>query len=286
MTRLGTADVRDIPTDLHAYDAELNRKTGGSLRDLACHAAQMAGNGIADESPHFRMGVIPVTSGKGVISGFSEAVCAIVSHLGFEAFVTNGADVAGLAEAFEKGAHGILMADDRRFVAIHMESRRVIYNETATARGYVAGLDLMTGGLRGRNVAVIGCGPVGSAAMETAIDRGAVLSVFDVDSTRCRNAVKTVERSWGSKIKIRTDFESLLYDTNLIIDATPAGNIIHESHIGSGTFIAAPGVPLGLDSKACTKIGARLLHDPLQIGVATMAMLAFKAHLCCRNKFL
>jgi len=36
--------------------------------------------------------------------------------------------------------------------------------------------------------------------------------------------------------------------------------------------VAAPGMPLGLTAAAAEKTGLRLLHDPLQIGVATMAV--------------
>jgi hypothetical protein len=42
--------------------------------------------------------------------------------------------------------------------------------------------------------------------------------------------------------------------------------------ITARTYIAAPGVPLGLTAAAAVKAAPRLLHDRLQIGVAAMAV--------------
>jgi pyrrolysine biosynthesis protein PylD len=36
------------------------------------------------------------------------------------------------------------------------------------------------------------------------------------------------------------------------------------------TYISAPGMPTGLGAGALKKLSGRYLHDPLQIGVATM----------------
>lgn len=44
------------------------------------------------------------------------------------------------------------------------------------------------------------------------------------------------------------------------------------------TYIAAPGMPLGLTRGAVEKIGDRLFHDPLQTGVAIMAIEATLLH--------
>jgi pyrrolysine biosynthesis protein PylD len=62
----------------------------------------------------------------------------------------------------------------------------------------------------------------------------------------------------------------------MIVDATPAAEIIDAEFISPQTFLTAPGMPLGLDRDALKKISDRLLHDPLQIGVATMGMAAVK----------
>jgi 3-methylornithyl-N6-L-lysine dehydrogenase len=279
MTRLCTDDVQGIPAKLHEYDLELRRKTGCSLRELACHAAGIEIKKVEHQLHLFPIGIIPVTSGKGLIKGFSDAVHGIVSQLGFAAFITEATDVAGLAEAFKRNADAILLSDDTRFVAINIESRHVIDNSEATARGYVAGLDLMVGGVNAKKVLVIGCGPVGSAAANELVQKGAVVSLFDIDSSRCREIRESIEREFEKGIEVATEMETALHDTHLIIDATPARDIIKAHHVGPDTHIAAPGVPSGLDPEAQSEIGDRLLHDPLEIGVATMAFSALKWHM-------
>lgn len=276
MTRLRTDDVQGIPAKLHEYDLELRRKTGCSLRELACHAAGIEIKKMEHQLHLFPIGIIPVTCGKGVIKGFSEAVYGIVSHLGFAAFITEATDVAGLAEAFQRNVDAILLSDDAQFVAINIQSRYVIDNLEATARGYVAGLDLMVGGVNAEKVLVIGCGPVGSAAANELVHKGAAVSLFDIDASRCREIRESIEREFEKGIEVATELEKALHNTHLIIDATPARDIIKAGHVGPDTYIAAPGVPSGLDPEAQSEIGDRLLHDLLEIGVATMAFSAFK----------
>ncbi|MCG6881637.1 MAG: 3-methylornithyl-N6-L-lysine dehydrogenase PylD [Deltaproteobacteria bacterium] len=279
MTRLRTDDVQGIPAKLHEYDLELRRKTGCSLRRLACHAAGIEIKKVEDQVHRFPIGIIPVTSGKGVIKGFSDAVYGIVSHLGFAAFITEATDVAGLAEAFRRNADAIVLSDDTQFVAINIQSRHVIDNSEATARGYVAGLDQMVSGVNARRVLVIGCGPVGSAAANELVLKGAAVSLFDIDVSRCLEIRESIKRELEKEIQVTTELETALRTTHLIIDATPARNIIKAHHVGPDTYIAAPGVPPGLDPEAQSEIGDRLLHDPLEIGVATMAFSALKWHM-------
>jgi pyrrolysine biosynthesis protein PylD len=277
VTRLHKTDVQGILDRLHEYDIELSQKTGRSLMGLACYAAGVDLKRTERDVNRYRIGVIPVTSGKGLIEGFCEAVLGIVSHLGFDAFKTNLTDVAGLAEAVEQKAHAVMLSDDDCFLAIDMEGRKGIDNSTATGKGYAAGLDLMAGGLDGKHVLVIGCGPVGSAAAETCIRKGAHIAVFDTDPSRCFNAKRSIERNLRKEIRIENELETALGHSDLIIEATPGKNIIGEKHIKPNTYIGAPGIPIGLDVNAKTKIGERLLHDPLQIGVATMAVEALKS---------
>jgi pyrrolysine biosynthesis protein PylD len=162
------------------YDAELAAKTGFSLRGIACWAAGIGEDEIQLMLDSVLIGIIPISSGEGIISGFCDAVKAIVSHLGCRAFITQAADVAGLVEAFEKNTDIIILSDDDRFVALHAKSRRIIDNAVATGEGFATGLNLMVGGLMGRDVLVIGCGPVGCSAIEHLIRMGARVSVYDI----------------------------------------------------------------------------------------------------------
>ncbi len=277
MTRLRTQDISEIPSGLHEYDRELVLKTGCSLRDLSCRAAGISPQEAGGNRLSFRIGIIPITGGKGVIKGFSTAVYGILSHLGFDAFVTASADVAGLAEAFEKEADAVMLADDVRFVIIDTINRKVVDNAVATARGYVEGLDRMARGLKEKEVLVIGCGPVGKATVVSLVGRGANVSVFDIHFPRCRHICQAMETAFEKEIGIAPDLEAALREKRLIIDATPARNIILARHIGPGMYIAAPGVPVGLDPEAQSQMGNRLLHDKLEIGVATMAFSTYKS---------
>jgi pyrrolysine biosynthesis protein PylD len=62
----------------------------------------------------------------------------------------------------------------------------------------------------------------------------------------------------------------------LVVDATNAAEIIQAQDISPETYVAAPGMPLGLSRDALRKVSSRLLHDSLQIGVATMAFEVLK----------
>ena len=274
MTRLTTADIRTIADNLVDYNANLMAATGHSLRGIACHAAGISKAQFDKTLGNLVVAVIPVTSGEGLIGKFCDAVKSITCHLGANTFITQATDVAGLAEAFEKKADIVLMSDDDRFIALRVQSYRVIDNADATGNGYAAGLNLMTGGLKDRDVLVIGCGPVGLAAAESLIRIGARVSVYDIDPSNSQNLAAKIKSAFDSDILIENDLETALSEHRLIIDASPAANIIQAHHITPDTYISAPGVPLGLSDKARLKISSRLLHDPLQIGVATMVACA------------
>ena len=109
MTRLRTDDIINIAAGMADYDAELAAKTGFTLRGIACCAAGVREDEIQPMLDNVLVGVIPISSGEGIISGFCDAVKDIVSHFGCRAFITQAADVAGLVEA-EKSYVDILYA--------------------------------------------------------------------------------------------------------------------------------------------------------------------------------
>lgn len=279
MTRLITADISDIAANLKNYDRELVARTGCSLSGIACCAAEIDEAHIKNLLPKIRVGVIPISSGKGFISGFGEAVLSILLHLGADAFVTRTTDVAGIAESFEKKADIVMLADDERFVALQIRSRSVADNAVCTGKAFATGLSLMAGGLKDREVLVIGCGPVGRSATETLIRMGARVSVYDVQVEPLKEWVKTIAQTADEKIQIARALDPALKRHQFIIDASPARNIIHADHITSQTYVSAPGFPCGLDAEAQARLSSRLLHDPLQLGVATMLVSAAKYHI-------
>jgi len=276
MTRLKSEDIRDIGDDWVAYEAELQTITGRGLAGVAAHAAGIDTAAAAERLAALAVWAVPMTCGQGVIGGFSRAVARIAGHLGCRAHCAAQSDAAGLAEAFENGADLILLSDDSRFVAIDAARRQVVDNGAATGTGFAAGLDLMAGGLTGRTIVVMGCGPVGRAAAAAAASFGASVRLHDLKPDRCRRAVDDLKQQ-GVQAGNVAGIEEALDRHRLIIEATNSPDTIPAARIHADTRIAAPGVPLGLDRRARTRAAGRLLHDPLEIGVATMLTLALAA---------
>jgi pyrrolysine biosynthesis protein PylD len=279
MTRLKSADIAPILAGLDEYDARLKRTTGASLRQIACRAAGVEEALIGKLGSHVRFAAVPVRSGLGVIDGFSGTVAGIVTHLGFEAFVTESSDVAGMAEGIERGAHVLMFADDECFVAITPERRHVVDNNLATAQGFVAGVELMRGGLAGATALVLGCGPVGVAAAASLLDRGADVALCDIRHERVTAALRKMAegaagRMRADRIRIEEDARAALRRYEVIFDATDAGGFIEPSHLGPKTMVAAAGLPCALISEAMAEHQGRILHDALEIGTATMAVQA------------
>jgi pyrrolysine biosynthesis protein PylD len=265
MTRLRSTDIKHIGHTLNDYDASLLKKTGYPLRGIALQAAGISEKAMEEGLTAHRVAVVPIATGEGILEGFAEAVCQILSHLGAKAFITTGTDVQGFAEAMERGATVLFCADDDRFVALRFAPRKVVDNAEATARGFVTALDLMAGGLPGRKVLVIGgAGRVGWKATSLLKDKGAQISVFDIDQLR----LETLAR--GNNIRVETKLEESLIRHRFFFDASPGTGLIRAEHIRPDTLISAPGVPLGVTEEAYLLVQERLIHDPLQIGVATM----------------
>lgn len=276
MTRLRSEDIEYILDDLKGYDQQLLDRTGHTLKEIALHAVDLTNDEFERTAKSSTVCVVPLTCGRGVIDGFSAAVSGIISHLGFHSFVAQDSDAAGMAEAFERKSDIVLFADDYRFVAINTHTKYVYDNTKMSAKGFVAGLDLMTGGVRGKNALVIGCGPVGCCAARVLVAMGAMVSVCDIN----RELASTLQREIMVELKTAIQIDncrgSAPGEYQCIIDATSSTDVIDAPMITPETYVAVPGVPCGLSSEARRKLSDRYLHDPLQIGVATMVMDACK----------
>ncbi|MCF8067415.1 MAG: 3-methylornithyl-N6-L-lysine dehydrogenase PylD [Desulfobacterales bacterium] len=273
MTRLRTEDISDISDDLDGYDICLSARTGRALLGIACHVAGVSEKEIGALISTTKVGIVPITSGKGIISGFTETVESIVKHLGFNTFITKSKDMAGIAEAV-KQSDIIMSSDDNDFVAFNLDTRIVIHNTPSTALAYTAALSLMTGGLSGKKTLILGCGPVGKYAANASIKKGAVITLHDRDHNRSQLLADELKRSYDIQIKVEDDLNTALSENSFIIEATTSAGIITEKHILPETYICAPGVPCGLTTGAVNKIGDRFVHDTLQLGVAVMAITA------------
>jgi 3-methylornithyl-N6-L-lysine dehydrogenase len=272
LTRLRTEDVQRIPQALAAYDQQLISKTGSTLKGIACHALSLPGTPFTEIVTSSKVCVLPMTCGQGVIGCFCDAVSSIIDHLGFSSFVARQSDAAGMAEAFEKKADIIVLADDDRFVAINVHTRYVSDNAEMAARGFVAGLDLMGNGLTGKNVLVIGCGDVGCHTARTLVTMGVRVSVYDIDPHRAQALQREISDEMIVTIQMDNTWHASPGKYPYIIDATPSTDVIDAALITRDTTIAIPGVPCGLSPDARKQLSHRCLHDPLQIGVATMVI--------------
>lgn len=268
MTRLRSEDIYAIGPSMSDYDALLVRKTGRSLGKIAALAASVALASI--DQRKCKVAVVPLTCGEGIIEGFSQAVAGIIAYLGFEVFMTDGTDAAGLALAVEHGADIVFQADEERFVAINFANRKTSDNSDATGRGFATAFELMCGSLSGRRVLLVGCGQVGRSAAIKMARRGAQLTVYDIDHTISSKLAEFVQRETGCRVLVGTNLDEVLLKHCLIFDASPADGFIKGRHLSAKTFIAAPGIPLGLVPGCWAQVEERTLHDPLQIGVATM----------------
>lgn len=281
MTRLTTRHLSGLSQRLRDYDAELEQKTGRSLKSIGLHAAGLSEEEFADRAKSALFCIVPMTGGQGAIPGFCEAVRDIVSFLGCRAEVASASDVAGLAEAFRSGADSVLLADDHDFIALNTASKAVVHNDEATAKAYVAALRLMLGPSGGR-VLVLGCGPVGRAALAELLAFKHSVAVYDAAPARLTAWIEGLGSEERGRIEILSHLPESFEAFAGVIDATPAKGIIDRRHTHERLVVAAPGVPLGLTAEAMAQCSRRVVHDPLQLGVAAMAAMSVKEAGCCR----
>lgn len=211
------------------------------------------------------MAAVPVSSGQGPISSFSECVRTVLEHIGCDAFVTEHADVRGLQEAVEQEADVVFLADDDRFVALNVKRGACADDDPCTASGHVAALAAAAGGLRSREVLVLGLGPVGRAASRCLRETGARVIAVEPDPRRAAAGAAEL----GVTIVSLEDGPSR---TELIFDAAPASGLVASSWITPGSIAAVPAMPSGFTASAQRALGVRHIHEPLAIGVAVMAV--------------
>jgi len=274
MIRLRQADIAGITNSLDQYDRELIAKTGRNLQGIACSVAHMENDKIPGSLNSIIIGIIPISCGEGIIDGFADTVVHIIKQIGFKGFVTVHTDVAGLAEAVDRGADIVLMADDTCFIAFNINKKCIVDNAQATGAAYAHGLSLMAGGLERKKVLLIGCGCVGRAAAFSLIRLGSKLSIFDAVESRSVKLSHELNQILNVDVSIEKNLQDALPRSTLIFEAAGMNHGIDADTLHADAFIAAPGLPIGLSQEAREKVGSRLLHDPLQIGVAAMAMLA------------
>jgi 3-methylornithyl-N6-L-lysine dehydrogenase len=263
MTRLTEADVTTLTRDLEAFEARLLAATGLDLRGLALRAVTEGDRCVQLRGA--RIAAVPMSSGEGVIPGFSACVVATLLHLGCDAWMTTQPDVRGMQAAVAGGATVLFLADDRRFIALSLDKACTVDDDVATADGYVTALDAAAKGLDGREVLLLGLGPVGRAAARRLAAGGAVVLVAEPDEERIAAA-----RDVGLVFEA-VDLAAGLRRCDLIFDACPAAGIIDAADLRAETIAAVPGLPSAFTAAAQEALGVRHIHEPLAIGVAVMA---------------
>ncbi len=266
MTRLTQNDLNGLELDLCRYDEELLRLTGLTLGQLACMAAGVSEKELSIASNRIKVAVIPVTTGEGIIPGFVGSVLSIIKHLGFAVQVTEKSDLSGFCEAVS-GTDLIFMADDQKFMALNLRNSKLVDNAEATARGYVTALNCLGQGLAGQTVLVVGAGEVGSKAISYLREIGAEVTICEVNQDKAADLRR-------ANLKVIKNIVEELPNFQFIIDASPQAEFLKLSNLHPEVRIAAPGIPLGLTGEAYQVLRERIVHDPLQIGVATMVAMA------------
>lgn len=270
ITRLYYDAVKNIPFSLKELDLAYLGATGHDLKGIACRAAGVSAAEAGERMSKLTAAVVPISSGQGIIPGFSEAVNAILQHIGLTSFITSENDIGGIGEAFAGKDDILFSADDYRFLAVNIKTSVVADNSRSTAIGFVhalaAAAEKRSGSLAGERVFVAGLGPVGSQAVLELLKLGAGVYVYDIDPDRVR-----VFKDRFSVTPVSSLREGAA-QADFILDATPAAGIIDEDLIRDCTVISCPGVPHGLTPAALEKIGPRFIHDVLPLGVATMAI--------------
>lgn len=274
MTRLISSDIETLSDQLIDFDERLKRQTGRDMLGIACHGANISTKNIQNKMGNLTIAVVTITAGLGKITGFAQTIKDILTHLGFTAFIPPQTDAEGLALAIEDKADIIFMADDNRYFAINLKNALLVDNIQATGNVFAAALDLMAKGIKDKSVLVIGAGPVGMASAQTLAEFGACVGVHDKDRVKCQKNCDSMNKSLTKKIEIVHDFESVSNKFNFFIEATNAKDVINSVMVNPETFIAAPGVPLGVTQNAMKKAGNKILYDPLQLGTAAMAVRA------------
>jgi pyrrolysine biosynthesis protein PylD len=276
LTRLKTSDICQIRSGLERYNQALLSKTGRGLLGIACHAHGKDEVQVQALIEGLTVLVVPITAGEGVISDFSETVAAILGFLGVNARVSEHPDASGVALAFESKAAALMMADDHRFVGINLNNGRVADNSRETGRVFAAALDLMARGIKGKQVLVMGCGPVGESAAKALLLFGARVALFDIDIPRAgllkQRLLDSLQGNNAFKENISIEAGSDFSSYSFILEATPCAETISDDLIGDDTVIVAPGVPVGVSNSGCQRLQERFLHDKLELGVAAMAI--------------
>ena len=254
MALLTPEDLENIKRQLQEADSAVRRVTGLDIKGVC---KDFYGTTSCSE----KVGIVPVTSGNGIIGNFSASLHAITEYFGFDSFVTNMPDVSGYYEAVRNGAQIILMADDNTFLAHNLKNGKIANNQPCTGIIYA---EIASRYLKAdsKDVLAVGMGKVGFPGVAHFVQKGFRVYGYDAD----RALLEKTVASLGI-----TPFDP---DTprkfSIIFEATPCADTIYEAVLSENCVISTPGIPCAISRELQKKYGVELVMEPLGIGTASM----------------
>jgi pyrrolysine biosynthesis protein PylD len=247
-------DLRNINKQLQEADVAVQKVTGLDIKSI-CKA--LYGTPPLSE----KVGIVPVTSGNGIIGSFSASLQAITQYFGFEGFVTDMPDVSGYYEAVRNGAEIILMADDHTFLAHNLKNGKIANNQPCTGIIYA---EIASRYLKAdsKDVLVVGLGKVGFPGAAHLVQKGYRVYGYDADEVLLKRAVSNLG-------VIPLDLENPK-KFSIIFEATPCENTIPETVLSENCMLSTPGIPCAISEELRKKHNVQLITEPLGIGTVSM----------------
>ncbi|MDK2891650.1 3-methylornithyl-N6-L-lysine dehydrogenase PylD [Methanohalophilus sp.] len=254
MALLTPEDLENLLDKLNHNNEIIKKNTGMDIAEI-CHA--IYGTNPGNE----RIGIIPITSGNGIISNFSASLLAITDYFGMDGFITKHPDITGYYEAITGKADIILMADDHIFIAHNLRNGKIATNHVCTGVIY-AEIASRYIHADSKEILVIGMGKVGYAGAEHLVNKGFTVYACDPDKKIMEKAKKEL-----GVIPYRCDGTRKF---SMVLEATPNPNTISEGMVAERCLVSTPGIPCGLPEEIGRRKGVDLVMEPLVIGVAAM----------------
>jgi pyrrolysine biosynthesis protein PylD len=254
MALLTPDDLTNINRQLKEADSVVRRVTGLDIKSI-CET--LYGTSSCSE----KVGIVPVTSGNGIIGNFSASLQAITQYFGFDSFVTDVPDVSGYYEAVRNGAEIILMADDHTFLAHNLRNGKIANNQPCTGIIYaeIASRYLKT---NSKDVFIVGLGKVGFPGAAHLVQKGFRVYGYDADRALLNRTVSNIG-------VIPLDLENPK-KFSIIFEATPCANTIPEAVLSENCVLSTPGIPCAISEELRKKYNVQLVTEPLGIGTVSM----------------
>ncbi len=254
MALLTPDDLANINKQLQKADSAVKKATGSDIK-------QICENLYGTLSCFEKVGIVPITSGNGIIGNFSASLNAITQYFGFDSFITDTPDVSGYYEAVQNEAEIILMADDHTFLAHNIKNGKIANNQPCTGIIYaeIASRNLIA---ESKDVLVIGLGKVGFPGAAHLVNKSFKVYGYDADEKLLKKTT--------SKLEMIPFDPAIPKKFSTIFEATPCANTIPEAVLSENCVLSTPGIPYAISEDLRKKYDVQLIAEPLGIGTASM----------------